>query len=106
MLFALGIYLSIRGIAAGYRVIDLWYTIGTAYPRMLRGILGWGAVIVATAALLGEHQRKVFQSGLVAFLLFYLSLFLVRHLLLRRPAAGAPVLVPPRDGGRPQHPDP
>ncbi|MBI4421722.1 MAG: hypothetical protein HY560_12930 [Gemmatimonadetes bacterium] len=86
VLFALGIYLSIRAIAACYRVIDLWYAIRTAYPRVLRGLLGWGGTIVGTAALLGHHQRSVFLSGLLAFLVFYLSLFILRYLVLRRPA--------------------
>ena len=36
--FVAGVYLSIRGIAACYRVIDLWYAIGTAYPKVIRGL--------------------------------------------------------------------
>ena len=47
--FALGVCLSIRMIAALYAVIDLWYTIGKTYPGVLRGVLGWGAAIFASA---------------------------------------------------------
>ena len=85
-LFLLGVYLSIRVIAALYGIIDLWYTMGTAYPKVVRGILGWGGTSAAIAVLLGDHHRKAFLWGLLAFLLFYLSLYGLRHLFLRRPA--------------------
>lgn len=88
-LFLCGTYLGMRTIAAAYRLLDLWYTIGTAYPRVLRGILGWGGTTAAIAALTGAHHRKSFLCGLLAFLLFYLSLFVLRRLLLRKPAASA-----------------
>jgi hypothetical protein len=85
-LFACGVYLCLRLIAACYRVIDLWYTIRTAYPQVIRGILGWaGAVTVLAASLDGRH-RGAFLFGLLAFLLFYLSLYALRHLVVRKPA--------------------
>ena len=85
-LFLCGAYLGMRTIAAAYRVIDLWYAIGTAYPRVVRGILGWGGASAAIAALAGEHHRRAFLYGMLAFLLFYLSLYVLRHLVLRKPA--------------------
>lgn len=85
-LFLLGMYLSMRAIAASYRVLDLWYTIGTEYPTVFRGLLGWGGTTVAIAVLLGPHHRNAFLYGLLAFLLFYLGLYGVRHLFLRKPA--------------------
>lgn len=85
-LFLSGAYLGMRVIAAVYRVVDLWYTIATAYPRVIRGILGWGGTTLASAALLGDRHRQAFLCGLAAFLLFYLSLYVLRHLLLRKPA--------------------
>ena len=87
--FALGVYLSIRMIAALYQILDLWYRIGTDYPRVIRGVVGWALAIAAIAWLLDATGRVAFASGLVAFLLFYLSLFGPRHLLiaaLRDPA--------------------
>ena len=80
--FALGVYLSIRMIAALYQIVDLWYRIGSEYPRVIRGVLGWAAAIATLAWLLGATYRVAFVSGLVAFLLFYLSLFGLRHLLV------------------------
>ena len=86
-LFVLGVYLSIRAIAAIYRVIDLWYTIGTEYPRVIRGLAGWGGATVALLTLLNAPHRWAFVLGLEAYLLFYLSLFVVRRLVLRATAA-------------------
>jgi hypothetical protein len=80
---ALGVCLSIRMIAALHRVADLWYTIGTAYPRVLRGIFAWAAAIAACAWLLKPPYRAAFTSGLLAFLLFYPSLYVLRHPFLR-----------------------
>ena len=88
-LFLLGMYLSMRAIAASYRVLDLWYTIGTEYPTVFRGLLGWGGTTVAIATLLGRHHRGALLFGLLAYLLFYLSLYGVRHLFLRKPAPTA-----------------
>lgn len=80
--FMLGVYLSTRMIAALYQVLDLWYRIGTDYLRVIRGVVGWAVTIAAIAWLLDPTGRRAFASGLVAFLLFYLSLFGLRHLLI------------------------
>jgi hypothetical protein len=85
-LFAGGVYVCLRLIAASYGALDLWYTIRTAYPRVLRGIAIWAALAVTPLLLLDGRRRMAFALGLVAFLVFYLSLFALRHLLLRRPA--------------------
>lgn len=81
--FVLGLALSIRMIAALYAIIDFWYAIGTLYPRVVRGILGWGVGIVAIGWLLSPPLRAAFALGLLAFPLFYSSLFVLRHPVLR-----------------------
>ena len=91
VVFVLGIYLSIRMISALYGIIDLWYTISTAYPRVLGRVVSWGAAIVAIAWSLDRPHRTVLLSGLLAFLLFYLSLFPLRSLLLRAQRRGPDV---------------
>ena len=70
--FAVGMSLSIRMIAALHGIIDLWYTIDTAYPRVAGRVLGWGAAILAIAWLLERPYRIAFGSGLLVFLVFYL----------------------------------
>lgn len=85
-LFLCGAYLAMRTIAAAYRALDLWYAIRVEYPRVIRGILGWGGASVAVAALAGSH-RSAFSWGLLAFAAFYLSLYALRRLALRRTAS-------------------
>ena len=80
---ALGVWLSIRMIAALYLVLDFWYAIGRHYPRVISGIAGWAALIGVTAWLLPPPYRTALGFGLLAFLLFYLSLFVLRYPLLR-----------------------
>ena len=81
--FVLGMYLSIRMIAALYGILDFWYAMRTSYPRVLRGILGWGTAILTTAWLLERPYRRALLAGLAAFLLFYLSAYLLRYPVLR-----------------------
>jgi hypothetical protein len=88
-LFVLGTSLSIRLIAALFRPLDVWYTIGTAYPRAIRGLLGWGGLTAALLWALPGHARGALLWGLAAYVLFYLGLYVARDLLLRRPRAGA-----------------
>jgi len=85
-LFVAGVYLCLRLIAALYRPLDLWYTIRTAYGRAFRGILGWGGAAAALVTVLDGGRRRAFLLGMAAFLLFYLSLYALRHLVVRRPA--------------------
>jgi hypothetical protein len=81
--FALGVWLAIRMIAALYLVLDLWYAIRTEYPRVIRGIAGWATVLALTAWLLPQSYRAALGFGLLAFLGFYLSLFVFRYPVLR-----------------------
>ena len=81
--FALGVALSIRMIAALYAIVDLWCAIGAHYPRVVRGILGWGLTIAGVLWILDPPYRAACVSGLLAFLTFYLSLYMLRHPVLR-----------------------
>jgi len=69
--FGLGIYFSVRTIAALYRVIDLWYALRRERLRVVTGILGWGGG--AVVALLVMH-RSAFLWGFTSdALLFVVS---------------------------------
>ena len=85
-LFACGLHVCMRLIAAAYRGIDLWYTIRIAYPAVVRGLLAWGGAAGALAILLDGSHRAAFLSGMTAFLVFYSSLYVLRYLVMRRPA--------------------
>lgn len=72
--FALGTYLSIRMIVALHGIADLWYMIDKAWPRVLAGVLAWGAVIGVIAWLMDRPYQAAFVWGLLIYLVFYLSL--------------------------------
>jgi hypothetical protein len=81
--FLLGMHVALRAVAALYRIIDLWYTIGTAYPRVIRGIVGWVATLAVVGLALPDWLRPAFLWGAGSFVPFYLSLYLIRYPLLR-----------------------
>lgn len=102
-LFLVGVYLGMRTLAALYRVLDLAYALRREYPRVLRGIVGWGGTSATVIAFAGAPERAAFLCGVVAFVLFYLSLFGLRHLLLRRlpPLEPTRPFTPPASPSRP-----
>lgn len=81
--FTLGVAFAIRGIAALCGIVDFWFAIRTWYPRVLRGIVGWCGGALLVAALLERPYRTAFGLGLLAFALWYVSLFGLRHLVVR-----------------------
>ena len=83
-LFLLGLCLSVQIIAALYGIIDLKYTAGTAYLKVIRGILTWGVIAIVIAWLLSSTYRPAFLGGLVVFLLFHFGAYLGQKLLLIR----------------------
>lgn len=86
-LFAVGVHLSLRTIAALHRVVDLWYTIGTVWPRVLRGIAAWGGAIALSSVLLPPALRAPLLWGCAAYLAFYVSLAGLRYLAVPNPDA-------------------
>jgi len=81
--FVFGIYLAMRVIAAFYGVIDYWFTIKTAYLKVLQRIIGWGAITVVLTLLSGQY-KKAFLWGMAAYVIFYLLTYLFIRLSLIR----------------------
>ena len=81
--FGAGLFLMIALIGAFYGVVDLWYMIGKAWPRVIRAILAWAIAIAVLAWLLPPPYRTAFAWGLAAYLIFYVSLFPLFRILLR-----------------------
>ena len=82
--FALGTYLSIRMIAALHGIADFWYMIDKAWPRVLGGVLAWGATMGVIAWLMDRPHQTAFVWGLLTYLLFYLSLLPLARLYVAR----------------------
>lgn len=75
LLFAAGLVVGIRLLAALYGPIDLWYTIRTAWPVVLRRIVLWAGVTVAALLLLGSGRRGAFLLGMAAHLLIHVGIW-------------------------------
>ncbi len=71
IIFLAGLFLGIRLLAGLYSVIDLWYTISTAWPVVLRRVLGWPGVTLVILLLLGGGWRWLFIAGMATHLLVY-----------------------------------
>ncbi len=87
-LFALGVYLCVRVIAALYGVVDLWYRIRSAYPRVILPLVGWCGTTAAIVGLAGAGHRRALLWGMAAYVLLVLALrYAVKlHFLLKRAA--------------------
>lgn len=82
--FALGTVLSICMIAALHGIADFWSMMDKAWPRILAGVLAWGATIGVIAWLMDRPYQTAFVWGLLTYLLFYLSLLPLARLYVAR----------------------
>lgn len=82
--FALGIYLSIRIIAALHGPVDVWHVIGKAWPRTVADILVWGITIGVIVCLMDGTYRTALVWGLSIYCVFYLSLLPLMRLYVAR----------------------
>ncbi len=86
LLFLAGMLLAIRLVAGLYGGLDLWYTIRTAWPVVLRRTVGWSAVTVAALLLLEGGWRWWLVAGMGAYLLVYVgTCFVVVRIGARKP---------------------
>jgi hypothetical protein len=91
-LFVAGMILGIRLVAGIYSGLDLWYTIRTAWPVVVRRTVGWTAGTVTVLLLLKGPWRWWFIAGLSAYLLGYVgTCFIVVRIGARKPGP-APVV--------------
>jgi len=84
LLFIFGMCICVQLVAALYGIIDLWYTMRTAYPMVIRRILVWSLLCVSIAWLLGNELRPAFLWGLVGYIGFYVFSFWGYQLLFLR----------------------
>jgi hypothetical protein len=82
-MLAVGAYLSMRVLAALYRVADLWYRIGADWPRVARGIVGWGGTALAVALLAPGGRRAAFLYGLGGYAALHVVLYVATRAFVR-----------------------
>jgi hypothetical protein len=75
-LFAGGMYLAIRLVAALYSPIDLWYAIRTAWPTVATRVLGWAGVTVIVLLLLEGPGQRWLVAGMLSYVTIYLAVCL------------------------------
>ncbi len=80
VVFLFGMFLGTRLLGGLYSVIDLWYTIRTAWPAVLRRVLGWTSLTAVVLFLLSGGWRWVFIAGMAAHVLVYVgAIFIFVH---------------------------
>jgi hypothetical protein len=84
ILFLLGMSICVQIIGALYGIIDLWYTLRTAYVFIIRRFLTWSLLTAFIAGLLGNELRPAFLWGCAAFILIYILGFFGHQLLFKR----------------------
>ena len=86
VVFIAGVLVGIRLFAGLYSALDLWYTLRTAWPVVLRRTVGWTAVCVVVLLFLPVAWRWVFVAGMAAHLLVYVAAtFTITHTGARKP---------------------
>jgi len=83
VVFFLGIYLSMRTIAALCGIIDYRYTMKTAYPKVIGRILFWGIITLLAATLLGRY-RYPFLWGIPVYIVIGILSYVPNKLILAR----------------------
>ncbi|MDU9049876.1 MAG: hypothetical protein Q3M30_13590 [Candidatus Electrothrix sp. Rat3] len=83
IVFLLGMGVAVQVVAAFYRIIDLWYTIRTEYPRVIRGIVFWCGISSLIAFLVGDNLRNTFLGGMIFYIPFYLANFFLLQSIIK-----------------------
>jgi hypothetical protein len=84
LLFLLGIHLMMTLLAAGYRVIDLWYRLGDFWLGIAARILMSLAIIGLLIVLLPAEWQSAFIDGLVFYLGFHVLAYWLGRLVIWR----------------------
>ena len=83
LIFLFGMGVSVQVVGALYSVLDLSYTMDTAYPIMLRKMLTWLGISLIIVWLLGNHWRGAFVWGMIMYVPFYIINSLVINMLAK-----------------------
>ena len=70
-----GIHLTMLLLAAGYRFVDLWYCIGTAWPMASVRLFILLAINAAALELLGEPFARAFVMGQIGYVLYHIGIY-------------------------------
>jgi hypothetical protein len=74
-LFVLGLYMGLRIVAALLRVSDLWYRIGTEWPRVAGGIAAWVGLAVGITLAVDGVLRAAFLCGMAGYVVVHVLVY-------------------------------
>lgn len=72
LFFLIGVFFSINIIAACYSILDLWYTIRTAYKGVILRLAFWGIATGFLILILYKPNEKAFIWGILGYAGYYL----------------------------------
>jgi hypothetical protein len=75
--------IAVQVVAAFYRILDLWYTIRTEYPGVIKDIFLWCGLSGLIALLLGQSLRPAFLWGMLFYLPFYVGNFFLLQSIIK-----------------------
>ena len=82
--FLFGMCICVQLLAALYGIVDLRYTLRTAYPTVVRRILVWTLICMVSAWLLRDDLRSAFLWGVVGYVGVYIFSFWGYQILFLR----------------------
>jgi len=77
LMFFIGFHLMIMLLAAGYRIVDLWYRIGDFWKGILVRIAGLTLLDGILLSTLTGDARSGFVWGQLSYLVFHIVIFWV-----------------------------
>ncbi len=83
IVFLLGMCVAVQVVAAFYRIIDLWHTIRSEYPSVIKGLFFWGSISALIAFLVGDSLRPAFLWGMIFYLPFYVANFFLLQSIIK-----------------------
>ncbi len=92
VVFLAGMFLGTRLLGGLYSVIDLWYTIRTAWPTVLTRVLGWTSLTAVVLVLLSSGWRWVFVAGMAAHVLVYVGAMFIGVRTAKRTFKPTPIV--------------
>lgn len=80
LMFLVGMHLMIVLLAAGYRIIDLWYRIGDFWAGILAKIVGLILLEGILLTTLTGDALSGFVWGQLSYLVFHIVIFLMARM--------------------------
>jgi hypothetical protein len=86
--FIAGLVIAIQWLAAVHSIVDLWYTMRTAWRVVSVRVIRWSAVAVASFLVVGDRHRAPLLAGMafygIVFVGTYTFMIIVGGLRPRR----------------------